>query len=81
MSNKRAFIALSAAIAIGTLSAGSAARAASENDGGNETGGYVLPGSFDGVNPAYHSDVFRNGSAAVAYGFAPSRVERHLHRR
>jgi hypothetical protein len=81
MSNKRAFIALSTAIAIGTLSAGTAARAASENDGGNETGGYVLPGSFDGVNPVYHSDVFRNNSAAMAYGFAPLRVQKHLHRR
>src|ERR1700719_1038249 len=36
------------------LGAGSLAQAASENDGGNETGGYVLPGSMDGVNPVYH---------------------------
>jgi hypothetical protein len=80
MSNKRALIALTTAIAIGTLSAGSAARAASENNGGNETGGYVLPGSFDGVNPVHHSDVLRNESA-MTYDFAPPRVQKHLHRR
>jgi hypothetical protein len=35
------------------LGAGSLAQA-SENNGGNETGGYVLPGSMVGVNPVYH---------------------------
>ena len=44
-------IALAAALVLG---AGSLAQASNENDGGNETGGYVLPGSMDGVNPAYH---------------------------
>jgi hypothetical protein len=39
------------------LGAGSLAQAASENDGGNETGGYVLPGSMDGVNPGLPSAV------------------------
>jgi hypothetical protein len=36
------------------LGAGSLAQASNENDGGNETGGYVVPGSMAGVNPAYH---------------------------
>jgi hypothetical protein len=40
--------------AILVLGAGSLAQAASDNDGGNETGGYVLPGSMDGVNPVDH---------------------------
>jgi hypothetical protein len=44
-------IALAAAFLLG---AGSLAQAANENDGGNETGGYVLPGNMDGVNPVYH---------------------------
>jgi hypothetical protein len=40
--------------AVLVLSAGSLAQAGNDNDGGNETGGYVLPGSMDGVNPVYH---------------------------
>jgi hypothetical protein len=40
--------------AVLALGAGSLAQADEENDGGNETGGYVLPGSMSGVNPAYH---------------------------
>ncbi|HEY2226886.1 MAG TPA: hypothetical protein VGI22_03945 [Xanthobacteraceae bacterium] len=54
MTSKKALIALSSAIALGVLASGSAALAFNENDGGNETGGYVLPGSMDGVNPVYH---------------------------
>jgi len=42
---------LAAALVLG---AGSLAQASNENDGGNETGGYVLPGNLDGVNPVYH---------------------------
>ncbi len=67
------------------LGAGSLAQA-SESDGGNETGGYVLPGSMVGVNPVYHQSLFpqyrhvRNAygraniaiySGAGAYAFAP----------
>jgi hypothetical protein len=47
----KTMVVFAAALIVGTASA---ALAASENDGGNETGGYVLPGSTDGVNPAYH---------------------------
>jgi hypothetical protein len=69
------------------LSVGSLAQAASENDGGNETGGYVLPGSMDGVNPVYHPRWFpqyggvmrsydranatTSSGASAAYGFVP----------
>ena len=48
------------------LGAGSLAQA-SENDGGNETGGYVLPGSKDGVNPVYHPRWFPQ-YGRVVYG-------------
>ena len=44
-------LALAAALVLG---AGSLAQASNENDGGNETGGYVLPPNTDGVNPVYH---------------------------
>jgi hypothetical protein len=40
--------------AVLVLGAGSLAQASNENDGGNETGGYLLPPNMDGVNPAYH---------------------------
>jgi hypothetical protein len=43
--------------------AGSLAQASNENDGGNETGGFVMPGSMDGVNPAYHPRWFPAYSA------------------
>jgi hypothetical protein len=67
------------------LGAGSLAQA-SESDGGNETGGYVLPGSMVGVNPVYHQSLFPQyavvrraygrGNTAIhsgagAYAFAP----------
>jgi hypothetical protein len=56
---------LAAALVLG---AGSLAQASNENDGGNNTGGYVLPGSADGVNPAYHPRWFpQYGHAMRAY--------------
>jgi hypothetical protein len=61
-------IALAAAILLG---AGSLAQAASDNNGGNETGGYVLPPSLDGVNPVYHPRWFpQYGGVMRAYGRA-----------
>ncbi len=66
-------IALAALLIAGSAGA---ALAASENDGGNETGGYVLPGSMDGVNPAYHPGWFPNyprtanpAEGRAAYGY------------
>ena len=53
-------LALAAALIFG---AASAVQAASENDGGNETGGYRLGPMgqhFGGVNPVYHRSL-RNG--------------------
>jgi hypothetical protein len=55
---------LAAALVLG---AGSLAQASNENDGGNETGGFVMPGSMDGVNPAYHPRWFPQ-YGRVAYG-------------
>jgi hypothetical protein len=86
MINRKALIAFSAAITLGVLASGSAAMAFNENDGGNETGGYVLPGNLDGVNPVYHPRWFPAYgrvmraydranrdiySGAGAYAFAP----------
>jgi hypothetical protein len=62
--------------AVLVLGAGSLALAASDNDGGNETGGYALPGSMDGVNPAYHQRWFPAYSAR-AYGYAAPSIHKH----
>jgi hypothetical protein len=65
------------------LATASAAQASNENDGGNNTGGYVLPGSMDGVNPVYHHRIFGNANAARAYDFvvAPKQTHRAPHGR
>jgi hypothetical protein len=71
MLNKMTKMALVGALMLGTASA---VQAANENDGGNETGGYALPGSTAGVNPAYHQGRFgqtHNNRAGDAFGYAP----------
>jgi hypothetical protein len=77
MLNKMTKMALAGALILGTASVA----LASENDGGNETGGYVLPGSMDGVNPAYHPGIFGKTDATKAYGFvvAPRQTHRAAH--
>ena len=62
-------LALAAALVLGTASTALA-------------GGYVLPGSMDGVNPAYHPRWFpgyaaHQGNAGEAYGYAASPKKRH----
>jgi hypothetical protein len=67
---------LAAALVLGTASAALA------NDD-DERGGYVLPGSMDGVNPAYHPRWFpnypRHTSAGAAYGYAAAPKHTHRH--
>jgi hypothetical protein len=60
-------IAIAALLVIATASA---ALAGSENT--EERGGFVMPGSLDGVNPVYHPDIFGNAATARAYGFVQS---------
>ena len=70
-------IALAAALILGTASA-----ALAGDSGENNQGGFVVPGSTDGVNPAYHSRIFGNADAARAYGFvAPKQTHRAPHGR
>jgi hypothetical protein len=68
-----------------------AASAALANDD-EERGGYVLPGSMDGVNPAYHprwfpryghvmraydrANKFTYSGAGAAYGYVPPVIHR-----
>jgi hypothetical protein len=60
--------ALAAALIIGTASA-----ALANDSGENNMGGFVMPGSLDGVNPAYHPGIFGNPAVAKSYGFVKSR--------
>jgi hypothetical protein len=60
-------IVLATALILGTASAALAGD--SNSDPG---GGYVVPGSMDGVNPAYHPGIFGNPATAKAYGFVQS---------
>jgi hypothetical protein len=72
MTKGRMYFALSLGVALGTLGAASAL--ASDHGGGHgDRGGYVVPGSLDGVNPAYHPDIFGNAATAYAYGFVQSK--------
>ena len=56
----KAKIALAIALVV---SSGLAALAASEQS--EERGGFVVPGSMDGVNPVYHPDIFGGVNAQV----------------
>jgi hypothetical protein len=69
MNSKRTLIAICAAVALGIVGAASVAQA---NDSGeNNMGGFVVPGSSAGVNPAYHPGWFgKSGSAGNSYGYA-----------
>jgi hypothetical protein len=67
----KTFITLSLAAALGVLGAASAV--ASDHGRRDDRGGYVVPGSLVGVNPAYHPDIFGNPAVAREYGFVQSR--------
>jgi hypothetical protein len=60
-------IALAAALILGTASAALAGDSNSEPGGG-----YVMPGSLSGVNPADHPAIFGNPATAKRYGFVQS---------
>jgi hypothetical protein len=62
-------IALAVALTLGAASAAQAAESAE--------GGFIIPGSMDGVNPAYHPQWFpgyaaHNRNAGNAYGYVAS---------
>lgn len=60
------------ATAVGALAVTSAV-ASDRSSNRSDRGGFVVPGSLVGVNPAYHPDIFGNPAAASAYGFVQSR--------
>jgi len=68
-------------VLVAALIAVSATAALANDSGENDQGGYVVPGSTDGVNPAYHPDLFpnypRSSEANRAYGYVPSVPQKH----
>jgi hypothetical protein len=62
-------IAFAAALVFGTASAA----LAGARDEDVERGGFVVPCSLEGVNPALHPDIFGNAATAYAFGFVRSR--------
>jgi hypothetical protein len=68
MRGKQAFVVLAVTAAFGLVGTSSAAW--SFFDSRYYRGGFVKPCSLDGVNPAYHPDIFGNPAFAKAvYGF------------
>jgi hypothetical protein len=60
------------ATAVGALAVTSAVASDNSSSRGDR-GGFVIPGSLEGVNPAYHPDIFGNPAVAAEYGFVQSR--------
>ena len=72
-------IALAAALIVGTASA-----ALANDSGENDMGGFVVPGSMAGVNPALHPRWFpgyaaQRSNAGDAYGYVAT--PKHAHHR
>lgn len=81
MSGKRTLIAICAASALGSLGTASVAQAGNQ---GEDRGGFVMPGSMDGVNPVYHPEWFGKGAstrnvapADDAFGYAVPSIRKH----
>jgi hypothetical protein len=68
MTGNKAFVVVATTLALGVLGAASAAASDHGDDRGHPRS-YVLPCSLDGVNPAYHPDIFGNPAAARSFGF------------
>lgn len=79
---RKTLLVLFSAAALGVVGAASVAQA---NEPTDEYGGFVVPGSMDGVNPVFHPYWFspaarqayknQSGNAYGAYNYAP--VKKH----
>jgi hypothetical protein len=74
MSGKRAFVMLAFITSLGVLASMSTAWSNSSvlGDDRRSQGGWVMPCSLNGVNPAYHLDIFGSPAVARSYGFVRS---------
>jgi hypothetical protein len=73
MSGKKAFVALAVTTALSVLGAASAVAGQDDMNDRGERGGSVRPCSLDGVNPAYHPEIFANAATALSFGFVQAR--------
>ena len=65
-------VAFAAALVVGAASAAQAG-----DNSGEYSGGFVMQGSMDGVNPAHHPDLFPNSTSGRAvYDLAPAKTPR-----
>ncbi len=71
MRRKKSFVVLAVATVFGVLgiTSGSANDMTGDRD---QREGAVVRCSLDGVNPAYHPEIFGNAAAAASYGFVRS---------
>jgi hypothetical protein len=81
VSGKKTLIAICAASALGSVGVASVAQAGGQSE---DRGGFVMPGSMDGVNPVYHPEWFGKGAnagnaapAGNAFGYAVPPVRKH----
>ena len=76
---RKGLLVLFSAVALGVAGAASVAQA---NEPTDEYGGFVVPGSMDGVNPVFHPRWFGPAARAKAansynaYGYAPQ-IQKH----
>jgi hypothetical protein len=73
MIGNKAFVALAITTALSILGIASAVAKDDNSDRRGERGGSVRPCSLDGVNPAYHPEIFGNPAAALSFGFVQAR--------
>jgi hypothetical protein len=66
--SEKAFVPLVIIAAVVVLGTASAAWSTFVNDG---MGRFVIPCCLNGVNPAYHPDIFGNPAVAREYGLVP----------
>jgi hypothetical protein len=69
MIGNKAFVVVAITAALGAIAV-SSATAADQRGGRGQ--GQVQPCSLDGVNPAYHPEIFGNAAVAASYGFVRS---------
>jgi hypothetical protein len=72
MLGKIALIVLVGVTVFGVSIATSVAGGRDDSGDRRDRTGSVVPCSLDGVNPAYHPEIFGNAAAAASYGFVRS---------
>ena len=76
MSGEKHCVVFAIAVGLGVLGPASTAWPQTGGYDYEYEGGYVKPCSLEGVNPAYHPEIFANPTAARGYGFAHAELPR-----